>query len=280
MVLFRTKDNHNITEKDFINALEKLNVHNAKYLYIHSDISFGLPNIELKRREILGTLLETILSTGVDNIIFPTFTFSFPNKEDYSVNDSKTLMGGLNDFARKDSRAIRSVDPIMSNIHFGKDRSLVTEIGKNSCGEDSTYHKLEQRDNVLFLFFGVHPSTCFTYSHFIEERLHVPYRFDKEFTGKITDSLGNTYEDTYKFFVRCKGVVAGTNPKITEEAYKNGAIQEVPVGDNYIYTYDKDKITDIYVKGIKNDINFMLGAPLPNSLIQEYVVNKYPVIAM
>ena len=47
MVLFRTKDNHNITEKDFINALEKLNVHKAKCLYIHSDISFGLPNIEL-----------------------------------------------------------------------------------------------------------------------------------------------------------------------------------------------------------------------------------------
>lgn len=280
MVLFRTKNGQNITEKDFENALEKLNVHNAKYLYIHSDISFGLPNIELKRRDILGTLLETILSTGVDNIIFPTFTFSFPNKEDYSVLNSKTLMGGLNEFARKDSRAIRSVDPIMSNIHFGKDRTLVTEIGKYSCGEGSTYHKLEQSDNVLFLFFGVHPSLCFTYSHFIEERLKVPYRYNQDFTGKITDASGRTYEDTYKFFVRCKDVVAGTNPIITEEAYKSGALKEVQVGDSFLYTYDKDKITDIYVKGIKNDINFMLGAPLPNSLIQEYVVNKYPVIAM
>lgn len=280
MNLFRTKNGQIITEKDFENALEKLNVHNAKYLYIHSDISFGLPNIELKRRDILGALLETILSTGVDNIIFPTFTFSFPNKEDYSVLNSKTLMGGLNEFARKDSRAIRSVDPIMSNIHFGKDRTLVTEIGKYSCGEGSTYHKLEQSDNVLFLFFGVHPSLCFTYSHFIEERLKVPYRYNQDFTGKITDTSGKTYEDTYKFFVRCKDVVAGTNPKITEEAYKNGALKEVPIGDNYIYTYDKDKITDIYVKGIKNDINFMLGAPLPNTLVKEYIVNRYPVIAM
>ena len=280
MNLFRTKNGQNITEKDFENALEKLNVHNAKYLYIHSDISFGLPNIELKRKEILGALLEVILSTGVENIIFPTFTFSFPNKEDYSVLNSKTLMGGLNEFARKDSRAIRSVDPIMSNIHFGKDRTLVTEIGKYSCGEGSTYHKLEQSDNVLFLFFGVHPSLCFTYSHFIEERLKVPYRYNQDFTGKITDASGRTYEDTYKFFVRCKDVVAGTNPKITEEAYKNGALKEAQVGDSFLYTYDKDKITDIYVKGIKNDINFMLGAPMPKDLIKEYVVEQYPVIAM
>ena len=257
MNLFRTKNGQNITEKDFENALEKLNVHNAKY-----------------------ALLEVILSTGVENIIFPTFTFSFPNKEDYSVLNSKTLMGGLNEFARKDSRAIRSVDPIMSNIHFGKDRTLVTEIGKYSCGEGSTYHKLEQSDNVLFLFFGVHPSLCFTYSHFIEERLKVPYRYNQDFTGKITDASGRTYEDTYKFFVRCKDVVAGTNPKITEEAYKNGALKEAQVGDSFLYTYDKDKITDIYVKGIKNDINFMLGAPMPKDLIKEYVVEQYPVIAM
>lgn len=280
MDLFKTKDGKNITEVDFKNALEKLNVHNAKYLYIHSDISFGLPNIELKRKDILGTLLEIILSTGVDNIIFPTFTFSFPNKEDYSVIGSKTLMGGLNDFARKDTRAIRSVDPIMSNIHFGKDKSLVTEVGKYSCGEGSTYHKLEQSDNVLFLFFGVHPSLCFTYSHFIEERLNVPYRYNQDFTGKITDASGKTYEDTYQFFVRCKDVVAGTNPTITENAYKNNALKEVQVGDSFLYTYDKDKITDIYVKGIKEDINFMLGAPLPKELIKKYIVKQYPVTSM
>lgn len=280
MDLFRTKNGQNITENDFKNALEKLKVHNAKYLYVHSDISFGLPNIELKRKDILGTLLETILSTGVDNIIFPTFTFSFPNKEDYSVNNSKTLMGGLNEFARKDSRGLRSIDPIMSNVHFGKDRTLVTDIGRYSCGKDSTYYKLEQSDDVLFLFFGVHPSLCFTYSHFIEERLKVPYRYDQDFKGKITDISGKTYEDNYKLFVRCKGVIAGSNPVIIEEVYKNGALKEEQVGDSFLYTYDKDKITDIYVKGIKNDITFMLGAPLPKELINEYVVEKYPVVAM
>lgn len=280
MFLFNDANNNKVTVSNFVNALERLKVHNAKYVYIHSDLSFGIPNAELSRKDILATLLNIILSTGVDNIIFPTFTFSFPNKEEYSVLNSKTLMGGLNEFARKDNRGVRSLDPIMSNVHFGKDRTLVTDIGKYSCGEHSTYHKLEQSDNVLFLFFGVHPSLCFTYSHFIEERLKVPYRYNQDFTGKITDALGKTYEDTYKFFVRCKDVVAGTNPKIIEEAYKNGALKEEQVGDSFLYTYDKDKITDIYVKGIKNDINFMLGAPLPNELINEYVVEKYPVVAM
>ncbi len=280
MYLFKDKNNKEIKSIDFFDALDSLKVHNAKYLYVHSDLSFGIPNTELSRKDILATLLNIILSTGADNIIFSTFTFSFPNHEAYNVKTSKTLMGALNDFARKDSRGVRSLDPIMSNVHFGKDRTLVTDIGKYSCGEHSTYHKLEQSDNVLFLFFGVHPSLCFTYSHFIEERLKVPYRYNQDFTGKITDALGKTYEDTYKFFVRCKDVVAGTNPKIIEEAYKNGALKEEQVGDSFLYTYDKDKITDIYVKGIKNDINFMLGAPLPNELINEYVVEKYPVVAM
>lgn len=280
MFLFNDANNNKVTVDDFINAFDSLKVHNAKYLYIHSDLSFGIPNAELSRKEILGTLLDTILSTGVDNIIFSTFTFSFPNNEPYNVKTSKTLMGALNDFARKDSRGVRSLDPMMSNVHFGKDRTLVTEIGKYSCGENSTYHKLEQSDNVLFLFFGVHPAKCFTYSHFIEERLKVPYRYNQAFTGNITDYNGNTYEDTYQLFVRGKGVVAGGDLKFIDEAYHNGALHDAKIGNSAIYTYDKDKITDIYVKNIKNNPLFMLGAPIPNPLIKEYVVEKYPVIAL
>ncbi len=280
MYLFKSADGQEITQNDIINVFDKLNVHKAKILYIHSELSFGEPNINISRNAILSTILDTILSTGVDDILFPTFTFSFINHEDYNVRTSKTLMGALNDYARKDSRGLRSIDPIMSHVHFGKNRTLITDIGKSSCGENSTYHKIEQQDDVLFLFFGIHPSLCFTYSHFIEERLKVPYRYMQSFDGNIIDYHGERYSDTYELFVRCKDVVAGMNPEITKQAYSNGAMKEIQLGNSFIYTYDKDRISEIYIKGIKNDINFMLDGKMPATIVHQYKPSHYPVVSM
>ena len=118
----------------------------------------------------------------------PTFTFSFCNRQHYCVPTSASKMGAFNEFVRRVPEAVRSIDPLMSNAVLGDDPDIVTNLSRNSIGEGSTFDKLHQRGaGVKFLFLGTTVSDCFTYTHYVEERLAVPYRYNRTFTGRIGD---------------------------------------------------------------------------------------------
>ena len=65
-----------ITYGNFIDKLKELGADDCDVLFIHSDISFGKVDSEIKRAELKKLLVEIIKETGVKTIIFPTFTFS------------------------------------------------------------------------------------------------------------------------------------------------------------------------------------------------------------
>ena len=166
--LFKAADGSLVTQESLREALIKAGADKADILYVHSDMTFGVPNAALGRKGIIAGLLEGIESLGVGTIVFPTFTFSFPNGKDYDVNRSKTKMGALNEYARRIPEAVRSLDPLMSVAVIGDKKYLATGIGHASIGRDSTFDMIAREENVKFLFLGVHPRLCFTYTHYIE----------------------------------------------------------------------------------------------------------------
>src|SRR5271165_1470278 len=209
--LFQNPDGTWITTSRVLALLERVKAPEAGILYIHSGMTFGSPNPELSRRELLSHLYGVIESLGVPTICVPTFTFSFCNGNDYCVETTPSKMGALNEFIRKLPEAVRSVDPLMSAVVIGEDRDLVTDLGRNSIGENSTFDKLHRRGAGLkFLFLGTTVSECFTYTHYVEERLAAPYRYNREFSGVITQN-GRSWRDSYNLFVRYRGVVPSSD---------------------------------------------------------------------
>jgi aminoglycoside 3-N-acetyltransferase len=199
-ILFKNKVGSFVTNLQLKEKLEELNAHKCDILYVHTALSFGVPQV--KRVELLDELFAVFALLRIPTLIFPTFTFSFPNGEDYDVQDSKTSMGIFNEYFRKQNGVIRSVDPLMSNALLGKHVEFVSKIGKNSCGKDSTFDMLHKSElNVKFLFFGTRIGDCFTFMHYIEDELHVSYRYSCPFTGKITNQ-NKSYIDTYYLPVR------------------------------------------------------------------------------
>ena len=53
MNLFYTKDNTPVSEKNIIETLDKLKIWDTEYLYIHTGLSFGTPNPNIKKKELL-----------------------------------------------------------------------------------------------------------------------------------------------------------------------------------------------------------------------------------
>jgi aminoglycoside 3-N-acetyltransferase len=260
--LFQSHDGTWITNTQLLAALEAVGAHRCRILYMHTELGFGAANPVLSRADLLGLLFETISELGVPTLCVPTFTFSFCNGENYDVRRSRSQMGVLNEYVRKLDAAVRSVDPLMSSTLVGQDRDLVENLGHRSIGTNSTFDKLHHKEGVKFLFFGASLSKCFTYTHYVEERENVPYRYNRDFTGLITD--GNaTYPDTYTLFVRYRNVIPASDGKLEKYLTDHGLLRKVPCGDSFISSVDESSAYETIVAQLRENIDCYLATPYP-----------------
>ena len=256
----------NVTDKSLKEALKLLITSGADILYIHTALNFGIPNNEIRKKELLDILLDLLMGFNVNTIIFPAYTFSFCNGVNFNVKESRTPMGLLNDYARLKEYAIRSVDPLMSNVLIGGNKEFVTKIGKCSVGEDSTFDLLHKSGlNVKFLFFGPRPGDCFTYMHYIEERENVPYRYNRTFTGEIING-DNKYEESYELFVRFSNVKPGLGSYAYETILLERMIaRKQKIGDSSITLIDEKGAYETYQELIRKYPNFFLDEPFEDA---------------
>jgi aminoglycoside 3-N-acetyltransferase len=262
--LFLGSDGNWVCNTHLMETLEVLGAHEPDVLYIHSELSFGQPNPELGKRGLLEALLETLQELKVGTLCFPTFTFSFCNGKDFNVQQSKSKMGALNEFARKQGNAIRSVDPLMSNVVIGEEQRLVQDVGHQSIGDECTFDKLHRHlGDVRFLFLGASLGKCFTYMHYIEEREKAPYRYNRDFTGVIFDGE-KRYEDTYSLFVRYNGVLPDPNASVEEDLLKQELLRKVPLGDSALSCITEKAAYAAIRDSIAANLEYIIVSPSPH----------------
>ena len=246
--LFLAKDGKWVTNKSMLETLLSLGADKCDTLYIHTALSFGQPNLQLKKLGLLGELLNVIKALGVKTICMPTFTLSFCNGLDYNPATSASRMGVLNEFFRKQEDVIRSADPLMSVALLGEDKDLVMGIGHVSCGENSTFDKIRHRDNVKFLFLGPKIGDCLTYMHYMEWLYSVDYRYSRVFRGNVTIG-GKTTVEEYALFVRYKSVLPNAASYVYEQKmYENGTAFIASCGDGTISIVDEKNASMEYKK--------------------------------
>ena len=257
--LFLAKDGTWVSNKKFLDILVSIGADHCDTLYIHTALTFGQPNPQLKKKELLGELFNVLKTLGVRTICMPTFTFSFCNGIGYNPDTSSSRMGVLNEFFRKQEGVIRSADPLMSVALLGEDKDLVTNIGHYSCGANSTFDKLRHRDNVKFLFMGPKIGDCFTYMHYLEWLYDIDYRYDRFFYGEVT--IGKeTKKEEYALFTRYNGVIPGDGSyRYEERMYENGSALRAACGDGTISIVEEKIAAEEYLKCLKIDPYFFVN---------------------
>ena len=260
-VLFKTAQGKPVTSDDLRAALERIQAHDCRVLYMHTGLSFGLPNPHFSRAQLLDAIYQTVRSLNVPTLCVPTFTFSFCNGEDYDSARSKSRMGAINEFIRQRPEAIRSVDPLMSVAVVGEDHDLAENLGHHSIGVNSTFDKLSRRQGVKFLFLGVHLGDCFTYVHYLEWRERVLYRYDRAFTGRITHH-GRTFDSTYTLFVRYRNVTPNAASYSYEQLLADrGWLRATQLGDAPVSCLSEPEASATYVELLRNDPNYFIERP-------------------
>lgn len=277
--LFR-HDGQHITDGHLLGALRQMGAHECDVLYVHSGMQFGLPNISIGKTALLESLAGVLMALNVATIVMPTYTFSFCNDEPYDVEKTPSSMGALNEYLRVKHRWERSIDPLMSNILYGRNHHLIRDIGKCSVGEGSTFDLLSKSGLVVkFLFMGPRVHDCFTYMHYLEAARKVPYRYDLEFTGVINDK-GREYEDTYKLFIRDAGVNAGAGAKIYENIMiERGVAKKQLLGAGALTVVELVAARDAYLELLDLSPNFYIDE-IFNSPTRSLVFEKRKMVAL
>lgn len=276
--LFYGKDGDWVTSKSLYDTLMKLEAYKCEILYIHTSLSFGTPNPQLKKSQLLGTILDVIKSLGVKTICMPTFTFSFCNGKDFDPVKSASKMGALNEFFRKQEGVIRSVDPLMSTALLGVDSDLVLNIGHSSCGANSTFDKLRHRNGVKFLFLGPKIGDCMTYMHYLEWLYNVDYRYDRMFVGNVTIN-GVTRKEEYNLFCRYNGVVANRGSYVYEQTmYDEGVAFVEKCGDGSISIVEEKSGANAYRNFLLKDPHFFVD--ITANMVDKTFIPVGEVVAM
>lgn len=269
--LFQARNNSWITYGELVQAMREVKADDCDILLIHTNVSFGKPNREFRRKEFVEILFDAIKELGVNTLIFPTFTFSYCNREDYDVKNSKCKMGMINEYARQREDAVRSEDPLLSVCVIGDHKELAEVSGMKSLGEGSFFDRLHQTSNVRILFLGAELLECNTHLHYVEEKLRVPYRYDKEFEGNIIDAEGKKRADKHILYVKYRDIKLRSQPLYEQELLEEGKYIKRALGDAYVSCLTEKAAYDKTYEWLNRDINCFLAEPYDtNPLIKEY----------
>lgn len=223
----------------------------------------------------MQALYQTLLALDVPTLIFPAFSYSFPNHEVFDVRESRTSMGVLIEYIRKQPGVRRSLDPLLSMIAVGKRIDLMDgEPGNHCFGPDSGFDRLHRMDGVKFLFFGADFAEYFTYIHYIEKVMEVPYRFDMPFTGTIVDYDGNSFQHTHAIHTQCGGVKLKNFSQLKQELSADGLLKTTTLGDSEITCISERDIFEQVTKRLSENPYSFVEPYHKEDLVYEYTFGK------
>lgn len=245
--------------EDFINALKKIGVNKGDVLFVHSDISaFGklaTTDREFFLQSLVDLFKESVGPQGT--IIMPTFTYSFCKNETYDVAKSKSTVGTLTEYFRKQKDVERTVQPIFSAAIYGNHKKELLKISKHSFDKESILGKLHKLRGKMLIFGSLFQHSC-TFLHYIEKMHGIPYRYEKKFKGKIIHN-SKEYEDEYEYSVRYLNKNVNVDlTRLEKHLLEKKIMKKIRIGDGEIKLVDCDGFFKEGQKVLDKDIYFFL----------------------
>jgi len=148
-------------------------------------------------------------------------------------------------------------------------------VSEHSLGIGSGLDVLHHMKNVKFLFLGARLYDCFTYLHYVEKILDVPYRYDQPFTGNIIDEKGNVSQRTQYIHTACKGVKLREDTRFEDYLTEHGYLKKVPLGNSFVSCLSESDAYREMVGAIENDpIHFLAEPYKVGDIKKEYTYDR------
>jgi aminoglycoside N3'-acetyltransferase len=179
-------------------ALEKVGIEPGDGLLVHSALQLlGRPQGGLHM--YWETLKDLIGDYGT--LAVPAFNFAFARGQDFDpILTPSEGMGAFSEFIRQQPGALRTLHPMQSLAVLGRHAADLTGRDTASAFDDgSAFSRMLDLDFKLLLLGADIQAASMV--HYCEQRAAVPYRYWKDFSGRIkTDMSWNSR--SFRMFVR------------------------------------------------------------------------------
>ena len=190
------------TRGQVISALESVGLKRGDGAMVHSALQFlGLPEGGM------GIYYDALCSVlgigaGTGTLVVPTFNFGFARGEAFNqATTPAEEMGVFPEYVRQQPGVRRSPHPMQSIAAVGHYADDLTSRDISSAFDPgSAFERMVELDFKLLLLGADVRFTSLI--HYAEQRMKVPYRYWKEFTGEVR-LVGKPPEvRTYRMFAR------------------------------------------------------------------------------
>lgn len=188
------------TERDMERAIEACGLQEGATLLVHSSlIHLGRPvGFDDLLHEVLFRLIKDRIGEN-GTIVVPTFNFGFCRGEPFVPDLTISIgMGDFSEYVRQLPGAVRSPHPMQSVAAIGRYAHEICEKETRSSFDPGGAFDVMLKLEAHGFLFGA-PMQSFSFVHLAEERLSVPYRYWKEFTGPYGN---HGQERTFSMYVR------------------------------------------------------------------------------
>ena len=200
-------------------SLNGVGIKNGDIVYVASDITalmydavklYRVKN-KIERDKFLNEFIDTFQNVVGESgtLLFPIFTWKFCKGIPFDINNTQGEVGVLANWILK-NRAdfLRTKHPIYSFMVWGKDAVYLHKLENvDAWDKDSPFAYLHNH-NAKMLLFNVALQRGFTFMHYVEKELKVPYRYTKQFVNKYIDESGIESIRTYSMYVRDLDIVS------------------------------------------------------------------------
>ncbi len=199
------------TQEQVLSALQAVGLKPGDGVMVHSALQFlGQP------QGGLGMYYQTLcaclgIGSGSGTLVVPTFNFGFAQGKPFDqATTPAEEMGVFPEYVRVQPGALRSPHPMQSVAAVGLwALDLAGRDTSSAFDPGSAFERMIELDFELLLLGADVRFTSMI--HYAEQRMCVPYRYWKEFTGEVRLSGRPPEVRTYRMFARDLGL----NPEVS-----------------------------------------------------------------
>jgi aminoglycoside 3-N-acetyltransferase len=188
-------------KSDIKEHLKSLGLSKNDTVVIHGDAGVAAQYIYGAVDDPLTTFINELtsyFSTGT--VVVPTFSYSATKGEVFDKNKTPSEVGLFSEQFRLKEGVIRSNHPIFSVSSIGKNAEMYTNSLLTDCFGAETFFDILYIENPKIVTLGCALERV-TFTHYVEQKLGVSYRYFKKFRAQIKYQCSNENLEV-RYFVR------------------------------------------------------------------------------
>lgn len=198
---------------DFKQALLELGIAKGDILYVSSDITRLVYKLIVKQNvknksdrdaalhEFINIFEDVITDCGT--LLFPVFSWAWCRGNGFDYHHTKGEVGSLSNWVMENrTEFVRTRHPIYSFMVWGKDAEYLKAMNNQDAWSHASPFYYLHTNHAKQMLFDIDAVQGFTYGHYVEQEIAVPYRHPKYFFGEYTDENGIKETRMYSMYVR------------------------------------------------------------------------------